>query len=43
MAKKFKSLEDVAKYIKNSCSPDIMDEIETVYSEYERIKSEISA
>ena len=28
MAKKFNSLEDVARYIKNNCSPDIMDEIE---------------
>ena len=28
MAKKFNSLDDVIKYIKNSCNPDIIDEIE---------------
>ena len=28
MAKKFNSLEDVVSYIKNSCNPEIIDEIE---------------
>lgn len=28
MAKKFNSLEDVIGYIKNSCNPDIIDEVE---------------
>ena len=28
MAKKFNSLEDVISYIKSSCNPDIIDEIE---------------
>ena len=28
MAKKFNSLDDVIKYIKSSCSPEIIDEIE---------------